>query len=38
MMIDHEIIDRPIDHIVEQRERSTKPVSHDFTDYREIQK
>lgn len=38
MIIDHEIIDQSIDHIVEQRDRSTKPVSHDFTDYREIEK
>lgn len=38
MMIDHEIIDQSIDHIVEQRDRSTKPVSHDFTDYPQIEK
>lgn len=38
MMIDHEIIDRSIDHIVEQRDLSTKPVSHDFTDYGETEK
>lgn len=38
MIIDHEIIDQSIDYIVEQRDRSTKPVFHDFTDYREIEK